>query len=123
EYLSNLLNFKGKGRYVNELASLVSAMPATARLFLQNLGVVRQVATVGEMKSLHVLWQHYMTALDVPNLVENKPPSEKNSLTVNYIEFLAKAETVEKIITQDIGGTPPSALLYLMLRNSILLQM
>src|SRR5207302_4255821 len=36
---------------------------------------------------------------------------------------LAKAETVEQIITQDIGGTAPSALLYLMLRNSILLQM
>ena len=122
EYLSNLLSFKGQGRYATELASLISAMPATARFFLQNLGVERQVANVGQMKSLHVLWQHYVTALDVPNLVENKPPSESNRLTVNYIDFLAKAETVEKIITQDIGGTPPSALLYLMLRNSILLQ-
>jgi predicted nucleic acid-binding Zn-ribbon protein len=123
EYLSNLLNFKGEGRYANELASLVLSMPATSRLFLQNLGVEREIATVGKMKSLHVLWQHYITALDAPNLVENKPPSETNRLTVNYIDFLAKAETVQKIITQDIGGTPPSALLYLMLRNSILLQM
>lgn len=123
EYLSNLLSFKGKGRYATELAALVSAMPPAARFFLQNLGFERQVATVGEMKSLHVLWQHYITALDTPNLVENKPPSETKSLTVNYIDFLAKAETVQKIITQDIGGTPPSALLYLMLRNSILLQM
>ncbi|HKO95696.1 MAG TPA: hypothetical protein VJU86_01800 [Pyrinomonadaceae bacterium] len=123
EYLRNLLSFKGQGRYATELASLVSAMPPTARLFLQNLGVERQIATVGEMKSLRVLWQHYITALDVPNLVENKPPSETKGLTVNYIDFLAKAENVQKIITQDLGGTPPSALLYLMLRNSILLQM
>src|SRR6185369_12674654 len=46
EYLRNLLSFKGQGRYANELASLVSAMPPTARFFLQNLGAVRQVATV-----------------------------------------------------------------------------
>jgi hypothetical protein len=123
EYLSNLLSFKGKGRYANELASLVLSMPATARLFLRNLGVERELATVGKMKSLHVLWQHYVTLLDAPNLVENRPPSETNRLTVNYIDFLAKAETTQKIITQDIGGTPPSALLYLMLRNALLLQM
>ena len=123
EYLSNLLSFKGKGRYVNELASLVQAMPATARFFLQNLGVVRQIASVGKMKSLHVLWQHYLTALDAPNLVENKPPSESKQLTVNYVDFLAKAETAQKIISQDFPSTPPSALLYLMLRNSLLLQM
>jgi predicted nucleic acid-binding Zn-ribbon protein len=123
EYLSNLLNFKGKGRYANELASLIRSMPATARVFLQNQGVVRDLATVGKMKSLHVLWQHYLTALDAPNLVENKSPSETARLAVNYIDFLAKAESTQKIITQDIGGTPPSALLYLMLRNALLLQL
>lgn len=123
EYLGNLLNFKGKGRYANELASLVLSMPATARLFLRNLGVERDIATVGMMKSLHVLWQHYVTLLDAPNLVENKPPSETNKLTVNYIDFLAKAESAQKIINQEFPGTPPSALLYLMLRNALLLQM
>jgi predicted nucleic acid-binding Zn-ribbon protein len=122
-YLSNRLSFTGKGRYVNELNSLILSMPATARLFLRNLGIEQEIATVGQMKSLHVLWQHYITALDVPNLIENKPPSETNRLTVNYIDFLAKAETTQKIITQDIGGTPPSALLYLMLRNAVLLQL
>lgn len=123
EYLGNLLNFKGKGRYANELASLVSSMPATARLFLRNQGVEREIATVGRMKSLHVLWQHYVTPLDAPNLVENKPPSETRRLTVNYIDFLARAEVAQKIIDQDMGVTPPSALLYLMLRNALLLQM
>jgi hypothetical protein len=123
EYLSNLLDFKGKGRYANELTSLVLAMPATARLFLRNLAVEREIATVGKMKSLHVLWQHYVTVLDTPNLVENRPPSETNRLTVNYIDFLAKAESTQKIINQEFPGTPPSALLYLMLRNALLLQM
>jgi hypothetical protein len=123
EYLGNLLSFKGQGRYRNELASLVSSMPANVRLFLRNLSVEREIATVGKMKSLHVLWQHYVTGLDAPNLVENKPPSETNSLTVNYIDFLAKAETAQKIINQEFPAAPPSALLYLMLRNALLLQM
>lgn len=123
EYLSNLMNFKGNGRYANELTSLVLSLPATARLFLRNLGIDREIAAVGKMKSLHVLWQHYVTALDVPNLVENKPPSEKNKLTVNYVDFLAKAESTQKIINQEFPSPPPSALLYLMLRNALLLQM
>lgn len=123
EYLGNLLNFKGKGRYANELASLVLSMPATARLFLRNLGVEREIATVGKMKSLHVLWQHYVTLLDAPNLVENRPPSETKQLTVNYIDFLARAEVAQKIIDEDLPGARPTALLYLMLRNALLLQM
>jgi hypothetical protein len=123
EYLSNLLSFKGKGQFANELASLILSMPATARLFLQNLGIDRDLATIGRMKSLHVLWQHYVTALDVPNLVENKPPSETNRLTVNYIDFLARAESTQKIINQEFPAAPPPALLYLMLRNSLLLQL
>jgi predicted nucleic acid-binding Zn-ribbon protein len=123
EYLSNLLNFQGKGRYANELASLLRSMPATARLSLRNLGFEREIGTVGKMKSLHVLWQHYVTSLDAPNLVENKPPSETSKLTVNYIDFLANAASAQKIIDEAFPGTPPSALLYLMLRNSLLLQM
>jgi hypothetical protein len=123
EYLSNLLSFKGKGEFANELASLILSMPATARLFLQNLGIERDLATVGRMKSLHVLWQHYVTALDAPNLVENKPPSETSRLTVNYIDFLARAESTQKIINQEFPAAPPPALLYLMLRNSLLLQL
>ena len=123
EYLSNLLSFKGKGQFANELASLILSMPATARLFLQNLGIDRDLATVSRMKSLHVLWQHYVTALDAPNLVENKPPSETSPLTVNYIDFLARAESTQKIINQEFPAAPPPALLYLMLRNSLLLQL
>ncbi len=123
EYLRNLDNFKDRGRYANELASLLLSMPATTRIYLRNLGVEEAISTVGAMRSLHVLWQHYSTPLDVPNLVENKPPSETNQLTFNYIDWLAKAETTEKIKNQAFDVPPPSALLYLMLRNALLLQL
>jgi hypothetical protein len=123
EYLRNMDAFKDRGRYANELASLVRSMPATARLYLRDLGFEEDITTVGSMRSLHVLWQHYITQLDVPNLVENKPVSETQPLTVNYIDWLAKATDTAKIINQQFDGTPPSALLYLMLRNAILLQL
>ena len=124
DYLRNLFNFKDKGRFAGELNSHMLGMPAIARSYLQNnLGVAKDSSTVSKMLSLHVLWQHYTTNLDAPNLVENKPPSESNQLTVNYIDFLAKADNTQKIITQDFPTTPPSALLYLMLRNALLLQL
>jgi hypothetical protein len=123
EYLRNLDAFKDRGRFANELASLLLSMPATARLYLRNLGTEEAIGTVGAMRSLHVLWQHYVTALDVPNLVENKPPSETRALAFDYIDWLAKAENTEKIIKQAFTGPPPSALLYLMLRNALLLQL
>lgn len=123
EYLRTLINFKDKGRYEGELNSLTLGMPSIVRSYLVNLGIIRDVKMVGQMKSLQVLWQHYTTPLDVPNLVENKPTSETNTLTRNYVDWLAKTEDTQKIIRQDFGAPPPSALLYLMLRNSLLLQL
>jgi hypothetical protein len=123
EYLRDLDNFKNNGAYANELASLTKSMPATARLYLRNQGFNREIKDVGAIKALHVLWQHYVTALDVPNLIENLPPSETKPLTLNYIDWLAKVESTEKIIKQDFQPSPPTALLYLMLRNALLLQL
>ena len=122
EYLRNLDSFKDQGRYANELASLVSSMPATARVFLQNLGVPADLGDAQQMKSLHVLWQHYTTRLDVPNLVEARPPSETAQLSANYIDWLAGAAGFDAIVRQQFPGTPPTALLYLMLRTALLLQ-
>ncbi len=123
EYLKNLFSFKDGGRFAGELNTHMLGMPAIARSYLEEQGIARDDQTVNKMLSLHVLWQHYVTPLNVPNLVENKPPSESNTLTVNYIEFLATAETTQKIINQEFPVAPPSALLYLMLRNALLLQM
>jgi hypothetical protein len=123
EYLRTLMNFTGKGRYAGELNSMLLGMPAFARSYLNGLGIQRDETTVRGMKSIHVLWQHYTTALDVPNLVENKPPSEINTLTFDYVDWLAKTEDTQKIINQNFGTAPPASLLYLMLRNALLLQL
>ena len=124
EYLRNLMSFKDGGRYQGELFGLLLIVALLVRPYLNELGVERDVATVNAMKCFHVLWQHYNTRLNAANLVENKPPSETNTLTVNYIDLLANADETQKIISQNFGVTPlPSALLYLMLRNALLLQM
>lgn len=123
KYLQNLDNFKTGGAYANELASLIRSMPATVRRFLESFGSEQDISTVSKMGSLHVLWQHYVTQLNVPNLVENKPPSETNTLTYNYIDWLAKANDTQAIVDQNFPGSPPSALLYLMIRNALLLQL
>src|SRR5262249_20929643 len=112
EYLRNLTSFKDGGRYEGELVSLILIMVFLVRPYLNELGVDRDAATIDRMKCFHVLWQHYNTLLNASNVVENKPPSEVNKLTINYIDLLANAEEAQKIINQDFGITPlPSALL------------
>ncbi len=124
EYLETLMGFKGEGPRAGELNSMKLGIATITGAYLATLGITKDDETVRKMKSLHVLWQHYVTPLDVPNLVENKPPSETNQLSVNYIDWLAKTDDVAKIVNQDLGVTPPpSALLYLMLRNALLLQL
>ncbi len=123
EYLRNLMNFKNGGRYFGSLMELLIFMPSQTTAFLSDLGVSRDTDTVQKMKGLHVLWQHYSTTLNPANLVENKPLSETNRLTLNYVEWLAKSEDMQKIISQNFPAEAPSALLYLILRNAILLQL
>ncbi|HEU4388231.1 MAG TPA: hypothetical protein VFV34_10570 [Blastocatellia bacterium] len=124
EYLRNLMSFKDGGRYQGELIGLMLTVAFLVRPYLNELGADRDPNTINAMKCFHVLWQHYTTLLNASNLVENKPPSEVNKLTVNYIDLLANADETLKIINQNFGVTPlPSALLYLMLRNALLLQM
>src|SRR4029079_1437262 len=65
----------------------------------------------------------YNTALGGSNLVENKPPSETNGLSFNYINWLATVNDTDSIIRQTLGVPIPTALLYLMLRNALLLQL
>jgi hypothetical protein len=121
EYLRNLTNFKDGGRYEGELVALILTRILSVRPYLSQLGVQRDSATVNAMKCFRVLWQHYTTLLNAANLVENKPLSEANTLTINYIDLLANTAETQKIVNQNFGITPlPSALLYLMLRNALL---
>ena len=124
EYLRNLTSFKDGGRYQNEIIGLILIVIFLVRPYLNQFGVNRDQNTVNAMKCFHVLWQHYNTLLNAANLVENKPPSEVDKLNINYIDLLANTDETQKIINQNFGVTPlPSALLYLMLRNALLLQL
>lgn len=124
QYLHSLDNFtKEGGRYTQELNALIFSMPAMLWQYLQGLGINANAGELGKNLSMRVLWQHYVAGLDVPNLVENKPPSEVNTLAFNYIEWLAKAESVGKIVLEQFSVEKPAALLYLMLRNAVLLQL
>jgi len=123
EYLRNMDSFKDRGRYAGEFASLTRSMPASTTRYFESLGFAPEMSDVTRMKSMHVLWQHYTTPLDAPNLIENKPPSETAGLAVNYIDWLATADSFDKIVKQQFTGPKQSSLLYLMLRNALLLQL
>jgi hypothetical protein len=124
QFLDDLDSFSTPGASrTNELASLLLSMPYVAEPYLKDFGIDETAGSIGKTTALNVLWQHYVGRLDVPSLVEKKPPSESNSLTDNYIEWLLNAESTEKIVAQSFPGETPSALLYLMLRNAMLLQL
>jgi hypothetical protein len=123
EYLRSLDSFMKHRSYANELESLLRSAPASVRLFLRDLGIERDIGVVGKTGAMHVVWQHYVDRLDVPNLVEGKPPSENNPLTFNYVASLAAATDTGKIVREELGGPTPAGLLYLMLRNALLLQL
>lgn len=128
DFLGSLGSFMVRQDYANELASLLRSMPATVRLYFNNLGFPAEDPQVGRMLALHVLWQHYTTALDTPAFVDDKPPSETIGLAPDYIAWLASAEGATVLATQRFGsaegGTErPTALLYAMLRNALLLQL
>ena len=122
-YLQALDSFMARRSYANELSSLLLSMPPTVRLYLRDLGIEEEIGTVGKTLAMHVLWQHYVTGLDVPNLVENRPPSDTNGLAFNYIDWLAKAPDTSRIIHESFTGPKPAALLYALLRNALLLQL
>jgi hypothetical protein len=123
EYLRTLNTFIKRKNYRDELDSLRVSMPANARAYLRNLGVEANIGDIAKTLAMHVLWQHYITGLDVPNLVDDKPVSDVHTLAFNYVDWLAKAETFEKIKGESFGGAKPATLLYVMLRNALLLQL
>src|SRR5581483_1076671 len=124
QYLGTLGNFIRPGAYHNELESLRRSLPASLRRYLiDTLGVATDDGEVAKTRATHVLWQHYLSSLDVPSLVENRPPSEVATLAVNYIDWLAKAPDTARIINESFPGTKPAGLLYVMLRNALLLQL
>lgn len=124
DYLADLDSFMKTRSYANELYSLLKSMPATMRRYLvQSLGVTTDDAEVAKMPALHVLWQHYTSSLGSTHLVSDGPPSETTALSPDYIDWLAKAATTKELIDESYPGAAPTALLYGLLRNALLLQL
>jgi predicted nucleic acid-binding Zn-ribbon protein len=122
-YLAGMQRFTSNNREAAELIGLLTVMRPMVKKYLTGLGVNTDVKSVGEMLALNVLWQHYVGSLPATSLVDPKPLSEVNTLTLNYVDWLATAENTTKITEQQFPAQPPSALLYLMLRNALLLQL
>jgi hypothetical protein len=76
-----------------------------------------------------LIYRHYHTQLDSANLIENRPLSEKDKLKPytadkNYINWLFEATSDTQLRQQNFGGAPkPNSLLYMNLRNALLLQL
>ena len=124
DYLSNLDSFMARQSYANELASLLRSMPATMRKYLvEQLQVDTDDAEVAKMLSMHVLWQHYTTAIGAEHMVSDTALSETTALNPDYIGWLVGAGTSKALIDESYPGPAPTALLYSMLRNALLLQL
>ena len=81
---------------------------------------------------LRLIYQHYNTALDPTNLIDNVALSETNGIRyydqgakLNYLNWLAAATSVDQLNLQNFGAgiTPPTTLLYLMLRRALILEL
>jgi len=134
DYLRNLEQFQLNGKYFGDvLAAMFEAF--LGRQFLLSFGYQTQRAD-GTPKPLPLLfqliYQHYQTRLDNQNLIEPLPLSEDRGLKAydtgtgkNYINWLFdNSSDTDKLEHEDFGTgvTKPNSLLYLMLRNALLLE-
>jgi hypothetical protein len=130
EYLFNRDQFQYGGRYYNDLVNSFTSK-ATLLNFLGDLGfeppLVNGKADIPQL--LRLVYQHYHTALDAANVVERFPLADKplHNYTEgkNYIHWLQEATSVAQLEKQDFGTDikPPTSLLYMQLRRSLLLAM
>lgn len=131
ETLLNRDAFEYNGQYYNDL---VSSFTSKADLlnFLRDFGfeppLVNGKQDIPQL--LRLVYQHYHTRLNAANVVENFPLSETEglhpyALDQNYIHWLIDTKSVTELERQYFGTgiTPPTSLLYMQLRRSLLLAM
>lgn len=133
DYLKNLDDFQYGGKYWPDMVTGFNQKNNLLN-FLSGLGyaVTDGSGHLRVPQALRLVYQHFTTMLDAANLVEGPPLSEKDAVRYfdqdtgkNYLDWLAEASTVEALEQQDFGsGRPaPTALLYLLLRRALLLEM
>jgi hypothetical protein len=129
DYLRNLDDFAWGGKYFGDLLKKAIEDQA-ARGLLTDLGY-HPTDEDGHPKPLPLLlqliWRHYHTKLDAKQLIDGQPLSETSSIAPyeagrNYVDWLrANADNTDALEREDFGGAAaPNALLYSMLRFSLL---
>ncbi len=134
DYLRNLDQFELGGKdFGDVIGSMLEGI--AGRQLLANFGYQPQHAD-GTLKPtpliFQLIYQHYQTRLDNQNLIDNLPLAEDRGIKPydpasgkNYINWLLEnLATVDKLEQEDFGAgvTRPNALLYLMLRNALLVE-
>ncbi len=128
--LYNVDAFQYGGRYFADMQKNFTSK-AQGLVWLQSLGynIVDAKGSLRVPQILRLVYQHFTTILDPANIVDNVPVSETSPLSrynaalqQNYLDWLAAATSTAQLEQQDFGAgiTPPTALLYLMLRKGFL---
>jgi hypothetical protein len=124
DYLRNLADFKGAGKYYDDIQQNFTSKNELLSLFNQ-LGW--QITGIPQV--LRLIYQHYHSPLDANNLIEKAPLSEKEliqffdpNLEKNYLHWLAEANSVTTLEQQNFGEgiQAPHSLLYMQLRRALL---
>lgn len=131
--LRNRDGFKYGERYYNDMRESFDSKNILLN-FLDSLGydLTDSNGQLQVPQLLRLVFQHYHTTLDAANLVDNVPLSEDKQIRYydeavkkNYIHWLRESNTVAVLEKQDFGDgkKAPTALLYMQLRRSLLLEL
>jgi hypothetical protein len=126
-------NFQTGGKYVEDLRKSYRSKDVLLT-FLQQMGarISEENGRLRIPQLLRLVYHHGTTALDANNLIDAAPLSEEKGIRdydeaakKNYLHWLAEAADERTLERQDFGAgvTAPNALLYLMLRKSLLEQL
>ena len=128
--LYNLAAFEYGGQYYADMQNqFVSKNQGLAWLQSFGYNVTDSNGLLQVPQILRLVYQHFTTALDPTNLVDNIPLSETNPIhyydtaaEVNYLNWLASTLSITDLEQQNFGSgiNPPNQLLYLMLRKALL---
>lgn len=131
--LINQAHFQAGGRYVEDMRKSFRSKNELLS-FLERMGaeLTDERGQLQVPQLLRLVYHHRTTALDAANLIDSVPLGEDrlirnydNSSNKNYLNWLAEASDASILERQDFGAgiVPPNALLYLMLRKSLLDQL
>jgi hypothetical protein len=134
DHLSNLAGFQtGGDRMADVFESVFAGLAADSTLVDLGYQVRRPDGTQKRYPLLfQLIYQRHQTMIPQTSLIDGRPFSETDTIkpydvgqTKNYIDWLsANARNADALRAQDFSGAPkPTALLYMLLRHALLIQL